>query len=269
MNIKSWITGQGSPTSATTRKSNETAGKKQGALMQGTEKKDKNKESYWDLLTESYEPSQKAEEYKKQLEKMEATKPNKSEEVELSDSAKKLLEELKEKYSNMEFYVASYSTEEEAQRYLRQGTKEYSVLIDPETLEAMAKDNDVRKKYEDVLASAGGKLEELKEKLGEDADKVEHFCIVIDNTGNVSYFAELDKMSKSREEQLSKAKEKKAEEKKVEDKKEAQRAEEKRKTKDKDEVVKADSIDELVEKIQKRVAEWETQMPEGGFDIIM
>nr|MBP3599398.1 hypothetical protein [Eubacterium sp.] len=264
MNIQSWITGQGSPTSATTRKSIETAGKKQSALSQGTGKKEKEKDSYWDLLTESYEPSQKAEEYKKKLEKVEATKPNKSEDVPLSDNAKKLLEELKEKYSNMDFFVASYSTEEEAQRYLRQGTKEYSVLIDPETLEAMAADAEVRKKYEDILAGAGDKLEELKEKLGEDADKVEHFGIVIDQTGTVSYFAELDKLSESRKEQLEAAKEKKAQE-----KKEKERAEEKRNAKDKEDFVKANSMDELVEKIQERVAAWEVQVPEGGFDIVM
>ncbi len=267
MNIQSWITGQGSPTSATTRKRNETAEKKQSTLMQGTGKKEK--DSYWDLLTESYEPSQKAEEYKKKLENVETTKLDKSEEVKLSDRAKKLLDELKEKYSNMDFSVASYSTEEEAQRYLRQGTKEYSVLIDPETLEAMAADAEVCKKYEDILAGAGDKLEELKEKLGEDADKVQHFGIVIDQTGTVSYFAELDKLSESRKEQLEAAKEKKAEDKKVQEKKKTERGEEKQNTKDKADFVRANSIDELVEKIQKQMVEWETQVPKGGFDIVM
>ncbi len=266
MNIQSWIAGQGSPTSATTRKSNETAGKKQ-STPQGTGKKDK--DSYWDLLTETYQPSQKAEEYKKELGKLEATKPNKSEEVQLSDRAKKLLEELKSKYSNMDFFVASYSSDREAQRYLGRGTKEYSVLIDPETLEAMAADVEVQKQYEDILAGAGDKLEELKEKLGEDADKVENFGIVIDKNGTVSYFAELDKLSESRQEQLSRTKEKKAEQKKAEKKKDAERAEEKREAKAKEDFIKADSIDELVEKIQKRVAEWETQELQGGFDIVM
>ena len=51
--------------------------------------------------------------------------------VKLSRGAKKLLEELRKTYSNMDFIVADYETEEEAQGYLSRGTKEYSVLIDP------------------------------------------------------------------------------------------------------------------------------------------
>ena len=61
-------------------------------------------------------------------------------ELNLSDEAKDLLQELKEKYRNMDFMVAHFSSDEEAQSYLSRGTKDYSVLIDPETLEAMAAD---------------------------------------------------------------------------------------------------------------------------------
>lgn len=130
------------------------------------------------------------------------------EEPELSDKAKALLERLKSQYSNMDFFIASYSSEAEAQNYLRQGSREYSVLIDPETLEAMANDEELCKKYESILAGAGAKFEAAKESLGEDADKVVNFGISIDKDGNVSFFAQLDKLSEKRQERMEKASEK-------------------------------------------------------------
>ena len=71
--------------------------------------------------------------------------------IELSDAAKNLLEELREKYGNMEISVAKWSSDEEQDYYARNCQKEYSVLIDPEALEAMAADESVREKYESIL----------------------------------------------------------------------------------------------------------------------
>ena len=71
---------------------------------------------------------------------------DKRESVELSDDAKDLLKRLKKKYGNMDFVVANYSSDEEAQRYLAGGTKDYSVLIEPEVLEKMAADEETEKK---------------------------------------------------------------------------------------------------------------------------
>ena len=67
--------------------------------------------------------------------------------VQLSDKAKELLEELKKKYANMDFMVADYETDEEAQSILSRGTKQYSVLITPDTLEEMAVDENVKGKH--------------------------------------------------------------------------------------------------------------------------
>ena len=64
--------------------------------------------------------------------------------VQLSEKAKALLQELKRNYSNMDFIVADYDSEEEAASYLSRGTKDYSVLIDVEELERMASDEDVK-----------------------------------------------------------------------------------------------------------------------------
>ena len=48
----------------------------------------------------------------------------------------------------MDFIVADYESEEEASAYLSRGTKEYSVLIDPELLEEMAADGKTKEKQE-------------------------------------------------------------------------------------------------------------------------
>ena len=73
--------------------------------------------------------------------------------VELSDAAKSLLEELREKYGNMDISVAEWSTDEEQDYYAEQSNKDYSVLINPELLEKMATDPAAREKYEKELRS--------------------------------------------------------------------------------------------------------------------
>lgn len=163
----------------------------------------------------------------------------------LSPQAEAYLKELKKKYSNMDFSVASYDTEEEAQEYLsnRNSSKEYNVLIDPEMLEKMAKDSKVAAKYEGILSNAGAEIDNMKEQLGEDADKVKSFSISVDKDGVVSYFAEMEKTTaknnEERNQSIDKAKESK--------KKEAQKTETKQ--------LKAESAEKLVELIKKELAE--------------
>lgn len=163
---------------------------------------------------------------KSSLENFTISKNN--QEVKLSDKAQKLLEQLKEKYSNMDFFVANYSTDEEAQQYLRQGTKEYSVVIDPETLEKMAEDEETFQKYDNILSNAGNTFQQVKDQLGEDADKVANFGMNIDKDGKVTLFAELDKQSVKRIETQKKMREEKAAEKKTQKQKDTKEAEEKR-----------------------------------------
>lgn len=270
MSYNAWM-----PLQGTTGKAYDYTTKKTEKSSRGEEKNVKNqekeKENLWKLSMESYVPSTEAEEYK--VKNDVAKKVEKKAEVKLSQKAQDLLKELKEKYSNMDFFVASYSTEREAQRYLQQGTKQYSVLIDPETLEAMANDKNVRAQYEEILSGAGDKLEELKEKLGEDADKVKNFGISINREGKVSYFAELDKISEARKEQVEKAKEKKAEEKKEAKKEEEARRKEKVEEvrEQKSHFVKGDSVEELLEKIQAvgAATKGAETVKTGSFDITM
>lgn len=254
MNFNAWMPlpdTTGKNYNYSTRKNDKTSGKAQNT--------EKNSDNAWKLPTDKYEPSIGTEDYK--TKKVSSEKAETNQGTRLSKKAQALLKELKEKYGNMDFFVGSYSSNAEAQSYLRRGTKEYSVLIDPETLEAMANDESVRKQYEDVLSGAGDKLAELKDKLGEDADSVKSFGISIDKDGKVSYFAELDKISESREKQLERAKEKKAE-----DKKEAKRKEQAEERRERYSV-EADSIDALVEKIRNSSKEQEASA--GGFNVVM
>ena len=81
---------------------------------------------------------------KKPVEKYGAAQPLASKQPELSQGAKDLLNEMQKKYGDRDFFVADYSSDDEAQRYLSRGSKEYSVLIEPELLEKMAADESVK-----------------------------------------------------------------------------------------------------------------------------
>lgn len=131
--------------------------------------------------------------------------------VQLSNRAKALLQELKNTYSNMDFMVADYETEEEAASYLGRGTKEYSVLIDPEELERMASDDSVKEQNLAALDQAVGKLDEMKEQLGDRKDEVIRIGINIGKNGEVSYFAELEKAGERQKEFVDKIREGKKE----------------------------------------------------------
>lgn len=207
-----------------------------------------------------------------------ASKDNKAvssiaEGVELSEAAKNLLEELKEKYSNMDFFVANYSTEEEAQQYLNRGTKEYSVLLDPDTLEAMAADDATKEKYMNMIDESTGKLDELKEKLAEEnpGSEVTNIGMSFDSEGNVKFFAQLKQISEKNAEYAEKVKEEKAakaeEEAKAEKKEKQDKLEEARAEKGKDikgsgtektTTVKADTIEDLINAIKN--VDW-SQIP--------
>lgn len=144
----------------------------------------------------------------------------------LSRKAKALLEEMKQKYGDVDFMVADYETDEEAQSILSRGTKKYSALFDTETLEAMASDENVKKEYLDKLDGAISQLDDMAEKLGSKGDEVKHVGITFKDDGSVSYFAELEKSSEKQRERIDQAradkKEQAAKDKKAEAKEEAE-----------------------------------------------
>ncbi|MCI8751304.1 MAG: hypothetical protein K1W39_19050 [Lachnospiraceae bacterium] len=136
---------------------------------------------------------------------------SKDKEVNLSDRAKELLKELKKTYGDIDFIVASYNSDEEADSYLANGTKEFSVLIDPEELEKMASDDNVKKKNLGIIEEAREKLSDMKENLGDKKDDVKRLGVSIDKNGTVTYFADLEKMSEKQRERIEKAREEKRE----------------------------------------------------------
>ena len=75
---------------------------------------------------------------------------------------------------NWDFFIANYSSDEEAQEYLSRGTKEYSVLIEPELLEEMAKDAETKEKYFGIIEDGTRQLDKIKEDLKEFLDLVDY-----------------------------------------------------------------------------------------------
>ena len=141
------------------------------------------------------------------------TKKANSNSVQLSDKAKALLQELKKTYNNADFYVAEYESEEEASEYMSRGSKDFSVLIDPEELERMANDEDVKKQNLSLLDESLNKLSEMKEELKETGreDEVVTLGVNIGKDGKVSYFAELEKAGERQKEFVDKMREDKKE----------------------------------------------------------
>lgn len=187
------------------------------------------------------------------IKKKEAVKTGKAEKTgntapaQLSDRAQELLEKLKKKYGNMDFMVANYENDEEAAEYLSRGTKQYSVLIEPELLEKMASDKDTEAKYTGIIENATEQFEEIKGELGNDLANVKSIGFNLKEDGTITLFADLEKASEQQRERIEKTKEEKKDSQKTE---KADKAAEAYKEKPKHVRVYADSISELVDKIK-------------------
>ena len=151
----------------------------------------------------------------------------------------------------MDFIVADYESEEEASAYLSRGTKEYSVLIDPELLEEMAADGKTKEKQLNLLEDAASKLSGMKQQLGARKDEVSRVGVAIDKDGSMSFFAELEKVSEKQRERIENARETKREEAAMQEKRSKRTR------------VEADSVEELIEKI--RNVDWSKIKEEGIF----
>ncbi|WP_300799939.1 DUF6033 family protein [uncultured Acetatifactor sp.] len=167
----------------------------------------------------------------------------------LSKAAQNLLKELKKTYSNMDFIVADFETDEEAASLMSRGTAEYSALFTPEELEKMAADEDVKNKNMKILDGAVSKLDEMKTKLGDKADDVTRIGISFGDDGEVSFFAELEKNSEKQRERIEKQREDKKDAAKENGKAEAAEYLAHGKPTSKRTTVYASTIEELAEKI--------------------
>ncbi len=186
-------------------------------------------------------------------------------EPQLSEAGKKYYEQLKKKYSNMDFILVSEDMKQQAQANAGQyaNPNRMVVLINTEKIERMAVDEQYRKQYEGIISGATKQLTQMKESLGSNAGSVKSFGMQVDDGGNASFFAVIDKSLIAQKERISEKAKQKAEDKKKDQKaEEKKRAEEKRNEKtdhahssksDQTVTVTASSIDELIRKINDTI----------------
>lgn len=171
----------------------------------------------------------------------------------LSEKAAKYYEELKKKYSNMDFVLVSSDMKELAKSQAGSFANPHklAVLIDEEKIERMAEDEDFRRQYEAILNNAASGVSQLAKKLSATGVKVKGYGMQVDDGGNASFFAVIDKSLAAQRERIAQ---------KAADKKEAKRADEKKARKEAElerlhgskdeEVITASSIDELIRKLE-------------------
>lgn len=176
---------------------------------------------------------------------------------ELSEAGQKYYEELKKKYSNMDFILVSKDMKEIAKSKAGSyaNPSRMVVLIDEEKIERMATDENFRRQYEGIIANAGTKLPQMQKSVGSNP-AVKGFGMQINDGGNASFFAVVDKSLAMQRERIQKGREKKAEEKKAAARKEAketakERLQEKRSEGEQEDLVTvtASSMEELIRKI--------------------
>ncbi|MBO5055371.1 MAG: hypothetical protein J6C64_03315 [Lachnospiraceae bacterium] len=184
----------------------------------------------------------------------------------LSDEAKEYYEELKKKYSNMDFILVSKDMKDVAKSQAGSyaNPNKLVVLIDEEKIERMATDENFRKQYEAIISNAAAGLSQFKAQLGSKASVVKSYGMQVNDGGNASFFAVVDKSLAAQRERIAKQKVKKSAEKKAAEKKaDRKAAEEKRAEKnagkvkeDEDTVtVTASSVEELLQKINDIIYE--------------
>lgn len=187
---------------------------------------------------------------------------------ELSDTAQEYYEQLKKRYSNMEFVLVSPDKKDEAEANVSsfKSSKSLIVLIDSDKIEKMATDENYRKKYESILNGATAQLNQVKTTLGPVASSVKSYGVKFDDGGNASFFAVIDKSLTAQKDRIQKKVEQKAADKKKADKEAREDGidklrEEKSKAADKSDktdtsdyvTVTASNLEDLVKKIQDTI----------------
>lgn len=142
----------------------------------------------------------------------------------LSDKAAKYYEELKKKFSNMDFILVSADQKAAAQAQAGSFANPVRtvVLIDEEKLEKMAEDEVFRAKYEGIIRGASAQMNQLKKSIGSNSG-VKGFGMQVNDNGTTSFFAVVDKSLAAQKDRIAK----KAAEKKENAKKDAKKAEKK------------------------------------------
>lgn len=175
----------------------------------------------------------------------------------LSEKAASYYQELKKKYSDMEFILVSEDQKEQAKAQAGSyaNANKMVVLIDEAKVERMAEDEAYRKQYEGIIANAASGMSQLSDSLKTSGASVKGFGMQVNDDGTASYFAVLDKMNDAQKNRMEKAAEKKKAQKKAQKKAEQKRAEKKEKEEkikqdQQEEVITASSMEDLIRKIQ-------------------
>lgn len=172
---------------------------------------------------------------------------------ELSDTASSYYEELKAKYSDVEFVLVDDSQTANAQNYAAnmQSDKSLIVYISESELEAMATDEATRSKNEGLISDALVQLPAFADQLKEAGIKVKNFGMELNSDGSVSYFAALDKANEAQRERIEKAREEKQAEKTEDKVSQNDKASQKGNTTK----ITASSLEELIKKLQDTLYE--------------
>jgi hypothetical protein len=117
----------------------------------------------------------------------------------LSEEGAKYYQELKKKYSNMDFILVSKEQKANAQANAASyanGNK-MVVLIDEEKIERMATDENYRKQYEGIIKNAASGLSQLKSQIESSgqSQNVVGYGMRVNDGGTASFFAVLKKSS--------------------------------------------------------------------------
>ncbi len=184
----------------------------------------------------------------------------------LSEEGAKYYEELKKKYSGMDFVLVSKDMKDYAKANASSfgNANRMVVLIDEEKIEKMATDENFRAKYEGLIERTQSQMPQLQS-IMKNNSSLKTIVMQVGDKGTASFFAVMNKSSKEMTEKLqaSRAAKKKAEkaaEAKAEKKEQAEKLKEKALEKaqgteeyNEDEedyvILQADSIEELMRKI--------------------
>lgn len=184
----------------------------------------------------------------------------------LSDKAKKYYDELKNKYGKMDFVLVSSDMKNLAKANASSfaNPNKMVVLIDEEKIERMAEDEEYRKKYEGMIASAQQNMPKLKEAFA-NSENVKGYGMQVNDNGTTSFFAVMKKSSdqqaariqekreakRTEKKEAAKKAEKKAREEKLQEKRAEKAKERKTETESPEvEIVSASTVEELVKKVE-------------------
>jgi hypothetical protein len=185
--------------------------------------------------------------------------------AQLSEEGAKYYEELKKKYSGMDFVLVSKDMKDYAKAHASSfgNANRMVVLIDEEKIERMATDENYRAKYEGLIAKAQSQMPQLKNAM-QTKPGIKTIGMQVGDDGKASFFAVMSKSntdmaSKMQEKRAAKKKAEKAAEKKEIRKEQAEKLKEKAaaknektgETEDEEDyvILQADSVEELFKKI--------------------